>query len=239
MQYEKNNDNIQFLAKLSGFAYLGVIIFALFAEAYVRGSNVFTNDVAKTALNIVQNENLWRLAMVSDVFTIACDLILASIFYILLRPISHTFSFMAAFFRVSAVTVLAAAAIFHYAPMFLVGDNPLNNSFTPAQTQNLIIFMIKLHNVTYHISLILFGINCVLLGALFYKSKIIPQIIGIMLLVCGFAYFFNSVFHFALPQVQKIISTPFLLFCLIAEASLTFWLIFKGIDMKKWEELKL
>lgn len=236
MQIDKNNDNIQYIARLSGFAYLGVIIFALFAEAYVRGSNVFPSDVVKTAANIIQNENMWRFAMVADVFTIVCDLVLASVFYILLRPISHTFSFMAAFFRVSAVTVLAIAAIFHYAPMYLVGDNPLNNSFTPAQTQNLIVFMIKLHNVTYHISLILFGVNCVLLGFLFYKSMLVPKIIGIMLFICGFAYFFNSVFHFILPKVQDIISTPALLFCLIAEASLTFWLIIKGVDMNSWEK---
>lgn len=223
------NVSINSIARIGGFAYLGVIIFALFAEAYVRGSIVDFSDLSKMSKDIVAQAGLWRLGMVSDVFTIACDLIVAATFYVLLKPAAPTISISAAFIRISAVTVLAVGSIFHFVPLLLLSNPTQYVAFSSEQLAQLSALSIKIHNEAYHVSLILFGLNCILLGIGFFKSKLIPNWISIMLGVCGFAYFFNSVAHYIAPKLLGDLSTFILLYCLIAEGSLTLWLIFKGV----------
>ncbi len=68
--------------------YLFIIVVALFGEVFVRGSLIVPRDPAATANNILGSETLFRVGLAGEMLTCACDVPLAMILYVLLRPVS-------------------------------------------------------------------------------------------------------------------------------------------------------
>jgi len=58
-------------ARVVGFAYLFVLVPALFAEFYASGQLIDYNDAAETARNIVAYERLFRLGIASNLIVFA------------------------------------------------------------------------------------------------------------------------------------------------------------------------
>jgi len=59
----------------------------------------------------------------------------------------------------------------------LRGDAGLS-SFRPEQLQALALFSLKLHSTAFSIAIVFFGIHCVLVGYLIYRSGFVPRIFG-------------------------------------------------------------
>ena len=55
-----------------------------------------------------------------------------------------------------------------------------------------------------------------------------------MMVVAGLSYLANSFTLILAPEYYKIVF-PLLVLCLIAELSLSLWLIFKGVNISKWD----
>ena len=74
-------------AKVVGFAYLCALLPAIFAEFYVRGQLIVSNNAAQTALNILARERLFRLGIASNLAVFAIDVVLITALYLVLKPI--------------------------------------------------------------------------------------------------------------------------------------------------------
>jgi hypothetical protein len=62
------------LARIAGAFYLVITAFALFAYMHVRGQLIDTGDMARTADNIVANEQLFRIGFTAAVIVTMCNL---------------------------------------------------------------------------------------------------------------------------------------------------------------------
>jgi hypothetical protein len=82
---------------MRNFAYLIIIIAGIFAEFFVRQSLIVPGDATATADNIMASESLFRLSIAGDLIMIMCDVALALVFYVLLKPVSNSLSLLAAF----------------------------------------------------------------------------------------------------------------------------------------------
>ena len=90
---------------------------------------------------------------------------------------------------------------------------------------------IKLFVYAFSVSLIFFGVFCALVGTLIVRSKFLPTIFGVFMIVGGVTYWINSFRLFlALP-------IPYLPWVTLgAELSLALWLLVVGINETKWLE---
>src|SRR6476659_361826 len=95
----------QTYARIGGLLYLFIIVAALFAEAYVRGTLIVQGDPAATATRILASETLFRAGLAGEMLTCACDVALAMILYVLLKPVNRNLALLAAFFRLTFVAV--------------------------------------------------------------------------------------------------------------------------------------
>lgn len=89
------------------------------------------------------------------------------------------------------------------------------------------------------IGLTVFGLHLFVLGYLIFKSGYIPRMIGILLLVSSLGYIIDSFANFLLPNyadyetiVLLVVTVP----AIIAELSLTFWLLVKGVNIEQREK---
>jgi hypothetical protein len=231
-----NRINPQNEARLAGLLYVIVIVTAFFAEGVVRSSLIVPNNAAATAHNLLASERLYRLGGMADLINLSCDIVIAIILYDLLKTVARTLALSAAAFRIAFDVGLAAATMFHFAPLYLLKGPMYAAALPPAQLQAAAFEMIQIHNLGYNLFLIFFAVHLLLLGYLIIRSTFLPRLLGALLLLTGLCYLTNSFLHLVYPEVHT--SFYLLLPGLISEFALAGWLLVRGVNVVKWRELE-
>lgn len=217
-------------ATVAGLCYLVVIAGGLFAEGMVRGALIVPGDAAATARAIVENEMLWRLGLAVHLLYLAPALAVNVIVSGLFRSIEPTLARLALVFGVAAVTVEAVALVYLYVPLAFSEHGTALASLEDAPA--LIYMATRLFATGFGFSLLLFSGFCVLIGALILHSRVVPRVIGAMMILAGICYVVNTVALIVSPGFWKLINPTILLPILLAELSLALWLLVKGITVE-------
>jgi hypothetical protein len=222
-------------ARAGGALYLVIIVTALVAEVGVRGGLVVSGDAAATAANITRSSTLFRLGLASDMLNCVLDVAVAMILYALLRPVDRNLALLAAFLRIVADAILAVTGVFQLAAMVILGGADYLRAFDPRQLQSLAYLSLDLHGKGYGISLIFFGLGCEILGFLVYRSGYLPRFMGVLLVIAGAGYLFNSFAGIVSPPLAASAFPWTLLPGFVAELALSLWLVCKGVNMARWD----
>jgi len=214
-------------ARLCGVLYLIGIVTAAFAEPYVRGSMIVGSDAAATAANILRSERLYRLGGAADLVNLCCDIGVAILLYRLLRSAGQALAMTAAAFRIVADLCLAVATFFHFTPLYFLKGAPYLSAFTPAQLQALALESLKVHNLGYNVSMVLFAVHTLILGVLILRAATLPRLIAWGLLATGVCYLANSFSHLVFPDLHTPVAL--LLVGFVSETALALWLLFRRV----------
>jgi hypothetical protein len=227
----------QLYARVGGLLYLYIIIGASFGELFVRNKLIVWRDPAATANNILGSEILFRAGLAAEMLTIVCDVALALILYVLLRPVNRNMALMGAFFRLTFDGIYGVTKLFEIAALVVLNGQGHLSALEPQQLQDLAYLSLRVHNLGYGASLLFFGFCCVFFGHLIYKSRYLPRLIGVLLAGAGYGYIVFSVGQMLAPVFAgKFLFPPLMLLAFVAEASLALWLLVKGVDVLKWNE---
>jgi Domain of unknown function (DUF4386) len=79
--------------------------------------------------------------------------------------------------------------------------------------------------------LVFFGLQCLLVGYLVFRSTFLPRVLGVLLALGGFGWL-----TFLSPALASHLFPYNLAPGMIGEGSLSLWLIVKGVNIQKWEE---
>jgi hypothetical protein len=79
--------------------------------------------------------------------------------------------------------------------------------------------------------LVFFGIYCLLIGYLIFRSTFLPRALGALMAFGGLGWL-----TFASPSLAKALSPYNLAPGIIGEGALTLWLLVKGVDVPRWKE---
>lgn len=219
-----------FYARTAGILYLIIIVCAGFSEGYVRSSLIVPGNAGATAGNIMASEWLFRLGFVSDLIAFMCDLAVAILFYVLLKPVSKTLSLIAASMRVIAHPAIASINLLnHFSVLLLLSGADYLTVFNTDQLHALVLLMLNTHKYGYLIGGAFFGVHCFILGYLFVKSDLFPKVLGIMLAVAAAGYLTESFGNFLFPGYEDIFIWIVAVPAGIAELSLCLWLLIKGV----------
>jgi hypothetical protein len=223
----------QVYARICGVLYLYIIVAGIFAES-VRSKLIVSADAAATARNIMANESLFRLAFSGELLHLACDVAVAVLLYVLLRPVNRNIALLAAFMRLASDIVLAVASLSHLAALRLLENTSYLASFEPEQLQSLALLALKLHGSAYAISLVFFGFACLALGHLVFRAGYFPRTLGVLLGIAGVCYLVDSFTLFLAPALSSALFPAIFLPVLVAELGLALWLVVKGVDVARW-----
>src|SRR5690242_14221837 len=121
----------QIYARIGGALYLAIIVGGLIGEMAVRNVLVVPGDAAATAQNILASPMLWRVGIVADLLQHICDVGLALVLYVLLRPVNRRIALLALLFDVVAMSVFVANKLNMVLPLFFLGDAEYLKALTP------------------------------------------------------------------------------------------------------------
>jgi hypothetical protein len=221
-------------ARVGGVLYLIIILAGMYGEIVARGSLVVSGDAAGTADNIIASRLLWRSGIAGDLLMHMCDVPLMLIFYVLLRPVSRSLALLALLFNLVQTCALVANKLNLLLPLFLLGDAQYLKAFTPQQLQALAYVSLRTHDYGFGVGLIFFGMTCLVLGTLIFRSGYLPKVLGILMLLAGVCYLANSFALILYPPLASRLFPFILLPPFIAELSLALWMLFKGVDVPTW-----
>ena len=88
------------------------------------------------------------------------------------------------------------------------------------------------HLAPFHInSLVFFGVYCLLIGYLIFRSTFLPPILGVLMAFGGLGWL-----TFLSPRVAHYLSPLNMAPGVLGEGALTLWLLVIGVNAQRWEE---
>lgn len=214
--------------RIAGILYLIIIICGLFSEMFVRSGLIVSGDATTTANNIVNAKGLFRLGFASDLVMVMCDVGVALMFYVLLKPVSKGLALLAAFFRLAQATIIGLNLLNYFAVLLLLGDAQYLSAYSAEQLQANAMFFLNMHSYGYLISGVFFGMSCMVLSYLFYKSAHFPKFLGVMLALASVGYLTDCFTNFLAPAYADVSEMLLLPTAVVTELTLCVWLLVKG-----------
>ena len=79
--------------------------------------------------------------------------------------------------------------------------------------------------------LVFFGIYCLLIGYLIFRSTFLPRILGALMALAGFGWL-----TFIWPPLANYLSPYNMVPGMVGEGALTLWLLLMGVNVQRWKE---
>jgi len=217
------------VARIAGLLYL-IFIIATFVADYF--ASFAMGDTTAIISKIIANEWLFSVGLVSNLLSALFFLLAAWALYVLLKPVNKSLALLFLLLNLTGVAIQCLSVVNLFAAMQLLSGVEYLNVFQADQLQAYATFFINLYNNGFIIAQIFYGAWLLPLGYLVYKSGFLPKLLGILLMIDCFAIL-GWFFQFFLLPNYEVISYPLLMISLIAEFSLTLWLLIKGVKTPK------
>ena len=219
-----------FIARLAGFLYLLVVPLGIFGSLYVPSRLIVSGDAATTARNIIANEFLFRLGLVSDLLAPLVLILVVLLLYKLLKHVNRDMAWLMVIFLLLGVPIALLSKLNQFAALQLLNGADYLNVFTTEQLQALALLFLRLHDRGGTIAAIFWGLWLFPMGYLVFKSGFFPRILGVLLMISCFGYLINSFAIF----LGYTVNTG--LFGAVGEVLFILWLIIKGVSVEEWEK---
>jgi len=225
-------------ARMGGLAYLIIIVAGAMGEIFIRSKIIVPGDDLATTQNIAASPLLWRIGIFGDLVMHVFDLVLGIVYYMLFKRVNKSLALLSLLFGLIQTAVLVANKMNLMMPLFLLEDSNYSKAFSLQQLQVLNSLFIKAHEYGFGFGLLFFGFECLIDGYLIFKSEFLPRTLGVLIAITGLCYLTNTFLLIFSPKSESSLF-PILLgpLAFIGEFSMCLWLLIKGVNVKKWNNL--
>ena len=216
-------------ARVAGLLYLAFLVVGIFSFFYVPSKIFADGNATLTANNIVANELLFRFGIAGNLIGQIIFIFLALALYQLFKEVNKTYARLLVALVVASVPIAFLVILNQIASLILLSGADFLNAFDPDQLQALSMLFYNLYNYGIIIVGIFWGLWLYPFGYLVFKSGFIPKILGVLLIMGCFGFLVDSFSFLLIPSYHDTISNFASLPASIAELSMIFWLLFKGV----------
>lgn len=225
--------SVQRYARAAGIMFLISFVAGSFGEFYVPSKLIVAGNAAATVSNIVDHEMLFRLGFAGYLLEALCDVALALVLYVLLKPVHRNLALLSAFFGLLSTALFAVCEMLFFCAPFLVKNPVFAQSFTREQLDALVYFLVRVYASGAALFMVFYGSASLIRGYLIYRSGYIPRFIGVLFGLVGIA--------FIVKNFTLVLAPAYSWDLLLAPAPITVvvlavWFLAKGVDVDKWNE---
>jgi hypothetical protein len=217
-------------ARITGVVYLLYFLTAVLGVFLIKGL-VVSGDAAATANNVLAHQPLFRLGLATGLIATACYVAVTALFYDLFKHVNRSLSLLAAFFSLVGCAILAFASLFRIGPLVVLGGGQYLSAFKVEQLRALAFLFLELYGQAVNICFVFFGVYCLLIGYLIFKSAFLPRILGVLMAFAGLGWL-----TFLSAPLANYLSPYIQVLGVFAEGSLMLWLLVMGVNVAKWKE---
>jgi uncharacterized protein DUF4386 len=214
--------------RIAGFLYLLLVIAAPFRLIYIPATLFVRENATATVHNIAAHETLFRLGIVTDLFSGSILIFLVVALYQLFKGVDQ---YLAVLMVILGGVLPSAIDFFNVlndaAALLLVRGADFLFVFEKPQRDALAMLFLHLHHQEIVAAEILWGLWLFPLAILVYRSRFLPRFLGVWLIINGFAYLAISFTGLLLPQYEAVVS-KFTFPAQLGEIAIMLWLLIKG-----------
>ncbi len=222
-------DPIKATAHRAGALYFVFMIVAIIGE-FIFPTFMVSGDAAATARNISAAEPMYRIGILLGLGTLVLFIVLVASLHELFRNVDKGHALLMVVLVSVGVAVALANLINKFAPLLLLNGADYWSAFTKQQLDALALGFLRLHSSGATVATVFWGLWLFPFGILVIKSGFLPRILGLLLMVAGFAYLASSVTALALPEYRQVVS-KIMLPLYFGEVPIIFWLLIKGANV--------
>lgn len=215
-------------ARIAGFLYLLLALTAAFSILYVPSALVVFGDAAATAENIASSQLLFRAGILSGIVSHVIFVLLVLVLYHLLREISRKQAMLMVTLVVISVATGFVNTINQLGALIALSGADFLSAFEEPELDALAYLFMRLHSHGIQIIQIFWGLWLFPFGLLVYRSRFIPKILGVLVIIAGVGYLLGTITFLILPQYQSALSTPIMILEM-GELPIILWLLIVGV----------
>lgn len=216
-------------ARLAGACYLFVIGAGIFAAVAVRESLFVAGDAAATVQAIAARSALWRAGIAVHLTYLLAGAAVGVILYRIFRDAQPTLALLALVLTISDVALEALLMTALYVPLILMDEPTVFQVFNGEQRAALSYLALRGFFSGWSFALFLFGGFCIAIGMLILRSRLVPRLIGVLMIAAGASYIILTLSQVLAPVATKSFAAWLLIPPFIGELSLAVWLTVKGV----------
>lgn len=219
-------DRPQVYARLAGAIYLGVIVMGGLAEGLVMNTLMVPGDDAATVDAILRHQPLWNWGLAANLIVPLIAVVQLWIEYMLLRPAGRGLALLFVLLNLASLSVEAVSKLFQLMVLPLAQGG--------ADGQALASMALLGHGLAFNIALIFFGVACLVIGALIWRSTYLPRFLGVLMQIAGLCYLVACFSELLAPSFARLINPGILLPVLVGESAFCLWLLVMGVNRTRW-----
>jgi hypothetical protein len=215
-------------ARIAGLLYIVGSLFGIVRLLYIPSVLFVQGNAAATASNIEAHQMLFRFGIVTYLIGSVLWIFVTLALYRLFNDVDHTLAVLTVFLgSLMVVPLFFVNTVNDAAALLFARGTDFVSVFDKPQREAFVLLFLNLHNKLDLANGIFWGLWLLPLGLLVYKSRFLPRILGVLLVIACFGYLAFSFTSFLFPiyedRVGKITSVTNL-----AEVAFMLWLAILG-----------
>ena len=219
-------------ARLAGLYYLIMAATGPIGLMLVPSKIIVSGDPAATVQNVISNEFLLRIGIISNLVCQISFIFLVLALYRLFKETNEKQSKLMVSLVIAAVPIAIFNEVNYAAVLVLIKNSYFLKAFSADQLNSLVMMFLNLHGQGEIIASIFWGLWLFPFGYLVIKSGFIPKILGVLLMIGCFSYLIDSSFALLIPKHRDIVTNILMLPLSAGELSMILWLLIKGVNEK-------
>ena len=221
------------LARIAGIFYLIVGITGGFAEGFVDPKIYVAGNAAATAGNVLANQGLVRMSVVSHLVDAVFFVLTAMALYILLEHVHKSMARAMLVFVAVAVGIITLNAVFQFEGLQVATNASYVTAFGAAGSNALVLLLLDIQHYGTLTAQVFFGLWLAPLGYLAYKSGLFPKALGVTLVAATVCYLVHLITAFLVPGFHEQIQPFIVIVPTIAEIWMVLYLLVVGVKTVK------
>lgn len=219
-------------ARVAGVLYLLIVITAPIGLMYVPSKLIVPGNATATANNIRASESLFRIGIGSELFHQAVWLFLVLALYRLFKAVNEKrASQMLILGALVSVPIVFLNVLNEIAALVLVSGADFLSVFEKPQLDALAYLFLHLHGQGIIVVSIFWGLWLFPFGMLVIRSGFIPRVLGVLLMIAGFAHLAGSFTSLLLPRYDPLVG-QFVMVLATGEFPIIFWFWIWGARLR-------
>ena len=217
-------------ARIAGLAYVISIMLGIFSVNYVESNLIVPGNETATVANIMANEELFRVGIVSEIMMYLLVVLLSWSLYVILKTVNKNLALLALICRIGEAIIGAGVVVLSgLIPLLLLSaETGLDSEQLPA----LVGLFLDVRSAGLDIVLIFIGVGGSIFCYLFYKSNYVPKIWAVWGIFTYLSMLIISLLSIILPNFPETIKMVFFAPGGLFELLFGFWLIFRGVNTR-------
>lgn len=225
-------DTLSKKARVAGFFYLLVILFAPLRLVYIPGQLFVDGNAAATISNIAAHDMMFRLAIFSDLITASASLVLTFTLYRLFKEVQQSWALLMLMMGFMDTPLYFFNSLTDMGTLILAQAPDYLAAFDQAQRTGLAMLLLKMHNLMTFASEIFWGLWLFPLAALVYRSGFLPRVLALWLTINGVAYLALAGAGLLRPEYNELVA-KLAFVCQLGEVAFALWILVLGAKRRQ------